>query len=158
MAREHLFKATLAWTGAVHGGTTSYEAYSREYTFSIEGKPPLRGSAAGPYRGDESLPNPEDLLLGSVAACHMLSYFAECARSGVVVLSYVDSCTARMAFQEGKMRIVEIVLRPQVSVAPGTDLVKAEALHRTANELCFIANSVRFPIRHEPTIAEGAPG
>jgi organic hydroperoxide reductase OsmC/OhrA len=31
------------------------------------------------------------------------------------------------------------------------DAGRAEALHGRANELCFIANSVNFVVRHEPT-------
>jgi organic hydroperoxide reductase OsmC/OhrA len=29
---------------------------------------------------------------------------------------------------------------------------KAMALHHEANKLCFIANSVNFPVRHEPVV------
>lgn len=31
----------------------------------------------------------------------------------------------------------------------------AAALHATANARCFIANSVNFPVRHEPEISAG---
>jgi organic hydroperoxide reductase OsmC/OhrA len=157
MPREHLFQALTTWTGAAQGPTSSYEAYSREYTFAIEGKPTLTGSAAVPYRGDASLPNPEDLLLAAVSACHLLSYLAECARAGVQVVEYEDQCTATMTFKDGKMRIVEATLRPRVKVAQGTDLDKAESLHQAANEACFIANSVNFPIHHYPEVTEAFP-
>ncbi|MGD0068982.1 MAG: hypothetical protein ABSB76_36820 [Streptosporangiaceae bacterium] len=29
---------------------------------------------------------------------------------------------------------------------------KAAALHHQAHERCFIANSVNFPVRHEPVV------
>jgi organic hydroperoxide reductase OsmC/OhrA len=41
-------------------------------------------------------------------------------------------------------------------VKPGADLAKACALHATAHALCFIANSVNFPVTHEPSIREQA--
>lgn len=157
MAREHLFRSLLRWTGARTGGTTSYAEYSREYEIDIEGKPTITGSAAGPYRGDESLPNPEDMLLAAVSACHCLSYLALCAREGIVVTGYQDQALAKMTFQDGKMRIVEAQLRPDVTVAAGTDLDRANHLHEQANAECFIANSVRFPIHHEPTVTEEEP-
>ena len=35
----------------------------------------------------------------------------------------------------------------------GPDMVaKARELHHEANEKCFIARSVNFPVRHEPEI------
>ncbi|CAN5625794.1 OsmC family protein [soil metagenome] len=152
MAREHFFEARLDWTGANGGPVRDYEGYSREYRLQMAGKPDLAGSAAVPFRGDGSLPNPEDLLLASVAACHLLSYLAECARAGMVVMAYEDECTARMTFHDGKMRIVEAHLKPRVRVSPESDLSKAESLHERAHEVCFIANSVAFPIHCEPTI------
>ncbi|MGV3614629.1 MAG: OsmC family protein [Fimbriimonas sp.] len=149
MAAEHHFRAHLVWTGALNGPTTDYASYSREYEFRVEGKPTLTGSAAGPFRGDERLHNPEDLLLAAVSACHMLSYFALCARAGIAVMAYEDDATALMTFRDGKMRIVEATLRPQVTLAAGSDLEKAEALHARANAECFIASSVNFPVHHE---------
>ncbi len=148
MATEHLFEATTRWTGARVSPTTSYRAYSREYTFDVPGKPLLTGSAATPYLGDGSLHNPEDLLLAAVSACHMLSYLARCARAKIAVLDYSDQCTAVMRIKDGKMRIVEATLQPFVTVAEGTDIELARELHHEAHAECFIANSVNFPIHH----------
>lgn len=152
MAHEHFFRSRLEWTGAAQGPTADYESYSREYRVSIEGKPDLTGSAAVPFRGDGSLPNPEDLLLAAVSACHCLSYLALCARAGISVVAYEDDATAIMKFSEGKMRITEATLRPRVTLAPGSDEAKALALHERANAECFIASSVNFPVRHEPAL------
>ncbi len=155
MGREHIFKATTTWTGASQGPTKDYASYSREYLIEIEGKPDIKASAAVPYRGDGSLHNPEDLLLGAVAACHMLSYLALAALAGIQVVDYVDESSATMAIKDGKMRFTEATLRPRVTVAAGTDLEKAEALHTKANQECFIASSVNFPVHHEATTIEG---
>jgi organic hydroperoxide reductase OsmC/OhrA len=152
MAREHLFRAHTVWTGAAKGAVVDYASYSREYTFAVEGKPTLTGSAAGAYRGDESLPNPEELLLAAVSACHLLSYLALCARAGISVVAYEDTCTATMTFKDGKMRIVEALLCPVVTLAPGADAARALALHEEANAECFIANSVNFPVLHRPLV------
>jgi organic hydroperoxide reductase OsmC/OhrA len=40
-----------------------------------------------------------------------------------------------------------------VTVADASMTDAATAAHAQANEWCFIANSVNFPVRHEPTIA-----
>src|SRR6185437_2300385 len=143
---EHIFQARTTWSGAGAGPTSSYEAYSREYLVEIEGKANLKGSAAPAYRGDPSLHNPEDLLLAALSTCHMLSYLALAAMAGIKVTSYVDDCSATMTFKDGKMRFVETTLKPRVTVAVGTDLEKAESLHERANQECFIANSVNFPV------------
>jgi organic hydroperoxide reductase OsmC/OhrA len=47
------------------------------------------------------------------------------------------------------------MLRPRVSVAPGTDLARAAALHEKAGEQCFIAASCNFPVCHQPVVELG---
>lgn len=152
MPKEHIYKTQLVWTGASQGSTSSYESYSREYTVTIEGKPPLVGSADPTYRGNPALHNPEDLLVISLASCHMLSYLALCARAGIQVMAYSDEAVGKMARQAGKIRFTEVVLHPRVAIAVGDDLEKARSLHHNAHDECFIANSVAFPVRNEPIV------
>ena len=100
--KAHVYAGVAEWTGARHGGTTSYDAYSRECTFAIDGKPVLHGSADVPFRGDPQLYNPEDLLLCALSTCHLLSYLAVCARAGIVVTAYRDAATGTMTFAGGR--------------------------------------------------------
>lgn len=156
MAPIHHFACRLAWTGAADGPTTSYRGYSRAYRLDFDGKPSLEGSAAPPFRGDGRLHNPEDMLVGALSACHCLSYLALSARANVIVVAYEDEATGRMELvgegEERGLAFVEVILRPAVVVAPGTDLGTAERLHERAHAECFIARSVAFPVRNEPTV------
>src|SRR4028118_947063 len=149
MTKQHLYRINTVWTGASKGSTSSYDAYSREYAINIEGKPPFVGSADPTFRGDASLYNPEDLLLMALSACHMLSYLALCARAGIRVVSYSDAATGKMAQKNGKIRFTEVILHPLVTIEAGDDLEKARSLHDNAHHVCFIANSVNFPVLHE---------
>jgi organic hydroperoxide reductase OsmC/OhrA len=149
--KAHLYAAVVEWTGAAAGGTSAYAAYSREYTCAIPGKPLIRGSADVPFRGDALLHNPEDLLVAALAACHLLSYLAECARAGIVVTAYTDDALGTMTFGDRKLRFTDVLLRPRVTIAAG-DETKALALHERAHAECFIANSVNFPVRLEATV------
>jgi organic hydroperoxide reductase OsmC/OhrA len=146
MAHMHHFSARLTWTGAAKGATSSYESYSRDHLIEVPGKPLLPGSADAVFRGDSSRHNPEDLLVASLAACHMLTYLAEAARAGVHVVAYADDASGTMQLHNGKMRFTEVSLRPQVVIATDSDLAQAKRLHQQAHEDCFIANSVNFPI------------
>ena len=146
MAQTHHFSAKLTWTGAAKGVTSSYESYSRDYVIDVPGKSPLPGSADKVFRGDSSRHNPEDLLVMSLSACHMLTYLAEAARAGVHVVAYADEASGTMQLHDGKMRFTEVSLRPQVVIAAGSDAAQATQLHDKAHEHCFIANSVNFPV------------
>ena len=52
----------------------------------------------------------------------------------------------------GGGRITEVVLKPQV-VVRGTNKELALNLHEQAHQMCFIANSVNFPVHCEAAIA-----
>jgi organic hydroperoxide reductase OsmC/OhrA len=148
----HVFQCRLVWTGATPEGTASLDTYSRTYRVDFEGKPSLIGTAAPAFRGDPSLHNPEDLLVAALSACHCLTYLALCARAGIRVLSYEDDASGTMQREGGVIRFTEATLHPRVTVAAGTDLERARALHERAHAECFIANSVNFPVRNEPAI------
>jgi organic hydroperoxide reductase OsmC/OhrA len=148
----HHFACRLAWTGAAQGGTKAYDGYSREVRMDIDGKEPLPMSAAPNFRGDASLWNPEDALVAALSSCHFLSYAALCARSGVEVIAYEDSATGTMDRVDGVTRFTEVMLRPHVTISAGSDANKARSLHARAHEICFIASSVAFDVKHEATI------
>jgi organic hydroperoxide reductase OsmC/OhrA len=153
MSQEHIYRIKMAWTGASQSPT-----YSREWTVEIEGKPSFVGSADPTFLGDSSLYNPEDLLVMALSSCHMLSYLALCARAGIRVLSYSDEAIGKMGKQNGKMGFIEVILYPKVVIEAidDLDLEKARSLHKNAHRVCFIANSVSFPVLHEPTILDSS--
>ena len=158
MAEVHEFRVATTWSGAAAGPTADYRSYSREYLVAVDGKPPLRGSADPAFRGDAGFHNPEDLLVAALSACHLLSYLALCARAGVRVVAYADAATGIMKLADGKMRFTEVTLNPRVLIEAGSDEAKARELHDAAHELCFIANSVNFPVRHAASVAEAGDG
>ncbi|MEO8196973.1 MAG: OsmC family protein [Thermoanaerobaculia bacterium] len=150
---EHRYRAHLTWEGNHGDGTADYATYGREHVVRIDGEPDLGGSADPAFRGDPSRHNPEDLLLAALSACHMLSYLALCARIRIVVTAYEDRAVGTMR-EDGKGggRFVEVVLRPVVTIADEGKRAKAETLHARAHELCFIAASCNFPVRHEAAV------
>src|SRR5271156_5905954 len=144
--REHRYGATIVWIGAGAGSTATYGSYSREHSVAFEGKQStLRGSADPAFRGDATLVNPEELLVASLAACHMLAYLALCARAGIELVSYVDRAHGTMSERGGAGRFVSVTLRPDVRIVREADRLRAVSLHDEARAECFIANSVNFP-------------
>lgn len=150
---EHGYRIELEWTGDLGEGTSGPRAYRRSHVVRAEGKlHEITGSADRVFHGDRERWNPEELLLAALADCHMLSYLYAAARRGVVVRGYTDAASATLREDgRGGGSIVEAVLRPHVVVADAAMLETADALHAEAAALCFIASSVAFPIRHEPT-------
>jgi len=155
MPKEHRYTVTVDWTGNQGTGTSAYKAYARAHEIRSAGKPAIPGSADPAFRGDPARYNPEELLVASLATCHMLWYLHLCAVGGIVVTAYVDRPEGTMVEEaDGGGRFTRLVLKPEVTVTPGADLTKARALHAEAHKLCFIARSVNFPVAHEPSFRE----
>lgn len=150
---EHAYALTCRWTGDKGEGTGGYRAYGRDHLITVAGKPPISGSADPAFLGDPSKLNPEELLLASVSACHMLWYLHLCADAGLVLRSYEDSAEARMAEKKGEGgAFTGALLQPRCRFEPGADKALARGLHEEAHARCFIARSVNFPIHVEPVI------
>lgn len=150
-SRDHTYTVTVTWTGNTGAGTASYRGYQRAHEVIVHGKPKIPASSDPAFRGDPARYNPEELLVASLSACHMLWYLHLCSDAGIVVQAYQDIAEGVMIEGiDGGGRFKEVVLQPEVTLAPGADLERARALHRDAHRKCFIANSVNFPVRHEP--------
>lgn len=148
----HKYEATIIWTGNEGKGTSDYNAYDRSHAVIIENKADILGSSDPAFKGDRTKHNPEELLVASLSACHMLWYLHLCAEAGVIVIDYIDYASGIMTgTSNGGGHFTEVTLHPVVTVADETMLDKANELHKKANELCFIANSVKFPVHHKPS-------
>lgn len=153
MAGEHTYEVTVRWTGNRGEGTRSYTGYGRDHEVEAVGKPVILGSADPAFRGDATRFNPEELLVASLSQCHMLWYLHLCAQAGVIVVDYIDSARGTLRLgPDGRGAFSEVVLAPRVTVTTAEAADIAWGLHRRAYELCFIANSVSFPVRHEPQV------
>jgi organic hydroperoxide reductase OsmC/OhrA len=156
MNGTHNYSLTTKWTGNRGQGTTGYRDYDRSHTISINNKPDIFGSSDTAFRGDATKHNPEDMLLASISACHMLWYLHLCADAGIVVTDYTDNATGIMQESAGGGgRFTEVTLHPVVTITNVSMIDKANSLHAKANEKCFISNSVNFPVMHEPVCKAG---
>ncbi|MFF2556863.1 OsmC family protein [Nocardia sp. NPDC058058] len=141
---EHRYEVEVTWSGA----TTGYRDYTRNHELLAEGRPAIPATSDPKFRGDKTRWNPEQLLVASLSDCHMLWYLHLCAEAGVVVTGYHDTAVGVMDDERFQL----VTLRPRVTVRDAGMIDAAQQLHGEAHKRCFIANSVNFPVAHEPTI------
>jgi organic hydroperoxide reductase OsmC/OhrA len=68
-----------------------------------------------------------------------------------VVTDYRDEATGMLRLnRDGSGQFERVTLRPRVTLADGGQAELAARLHHEANQVCFIARSVNFPVEHEP--------
>jgi organic hydroperoxide reductase OsmC/OhrA len=149
----HRYLTTCSWRGSTGDG---YDAYDRRHTTSLPPTDAVLALSSDPaFGGDAALANPEQLLVLAASSCQLLSFLAVAARARVDVIAYDDTAEGVMP-DARHSSITEIVLRPRITVASGTDHERIVHLCEVAHRECFIANSLRTDITVEPTI-EYAP-
>lgn len=152
MNNDHRYTVSLEWTGNRGTGTSGYRDYGREHTVRAAGKPDIDGSSDRIFHGDADRWNPEEMLLGALTQCHLLSYLHVAADRGVVVTGYTDDSVATLrTTADGGGHFTSVTLRPVVTIS-SADVELALSLHHEASLKCFIANSMNFPVGHEPRI------
>ena len=149
------YTCRISWTGNRGQGTHTYRGYDRSWNVETPGKPIISCSNDPLLGGDPSLANPEDLLLCSLAACHMLWYLHLASDAGVVVMGYQDNPKGIGELEPGGAgRFVEVCLHPRITLAENSDHVLADALHARIHDVCFIARSMNFPVTYAASYVE----
>jgi organic hydroperoxide reductase OsmC/OhrA len=158
VTRSHRYHLGLEWTGNTGTGTATYRGYERSHVLRAPTKPDVPGSSDAVFRGDPARWNPEELLVASLSACHMLVYLHQAALAGVVVTAYTDEPVGEMLEDDhdsGQFRLV--LLQPTVTITDPSMVGAAEQLHTVAHDKCFIASSMNFPVTHEGRIIVEPP-
>ncbi len=137
---ETIHRAGVSWDGGEGEDDRAHQV--------LLGAQSLPSSSALEFGGDDTRSNPETLLVGALSSCHMLWFLGLARKRGFEVASYEDDAEATL---DGK-RFTRATLRPTVRWAGDPPAPEAiEELHRRSHELCFISNSVEFPVEVDPS-------
>lgn len=151
--KTHRYSLSVTWTGNTGAGTRDYRSFERRHEIVAQGKPVLPASSDPAFRGDPSRYNPEEMLVASLSSCHMLWYLHLASEAGIVVTAYRDEPVGTMEEgADGGGAFTDVLLRPTVTAQAGANAAIGSELHHRAHALCFIAKSVNFPVRCEPTL------
>lgn len=151
--KKHLYQVNIEWTGNLGAGTVTYRGYSRDHEIRVENKKVILASSDPSFRGDPTRYNPEELFVASLSQCHMLWFLHLCSEEGIVVTNYIDLAEGIMEeSSDGGGHFTEVILKPQVTISSDEKINSIESIHHRANQLCFIANSCNFKVKHEGVV------
>jgi organic hydroperoxide reductase OsmC/OhrA len=153
------YRATSDWS--LKGGEDFAKGrYSRGHSLVFGSGVKVPGTASHQVVGArwavEGAVDPEEMLVGAINTCHMLSFLHIAREAGFVVTAYRDAAVGEMTRREdGEMWVSKVTLHPQVTYAGRQPTpAEREALHEKAHHICFIANSVKTEIVVEEVAAE----
>jgi organic hydroperoxide reductase OsmC/OhrA len=84
---------------------------------SSPGKPEIQVGSPPEFRGEPGVWTPEDMFVGSLNACLMLTFLAFADRKGLGLVAYETSAEGSLEHVEGRYRITEVAVRPRVVVS-----------------------------------------
>ena len=136
--------------------------YSRGHSLTFGSGVEVPGTASHHVVGNkwsvEGAVDPEEMLVGAINTCHLLTFLHIAREAGFAVTSYRDEAEGVMEKREdGEMWVSRVVLRPQITYEgrrPTSE--EAHVLHEKAHHMCFIANSVKTEVvveEREPEVA-----
>jgi peroxiredoxin-like protein len=134
---------------ALSGGPAGYAR------LAAAGIPALPTAPPAEYDGPGDAWSPEHLLLAAVETCFLFTLRAV-ARASKLDFSRLElDAIGSVDRQEGVTRFTDIVLRPRLTVAPGTDHDRALRILEKSERTCLVSRSLSTPIRLEATILYG---
>jgi organic hydroperoxide reductase OsmC/OhrA len=92
--------------------------------------------------------DPEQMLVGSISACHMLTFLHMARNADFVISRYRDEAVGVMEKNAaGRVAVTKVTLHPEIAYEGRRPTPEeADKLHHEAHEECFIANSVTTEI------------
>ena len=119
-------------------------------TLSSAGVPDLDTAPPLEFDGPGDAWSPEQLLLGAVEACFVLTFRAIARASKIEFTSLAVDAEGIVDREDGRTRFTEIVLRPRVSLPAGEDPVRVRRALEKAERGCLVSASLGTPVRVEP--------
>jgi organic hydroperoxide reductase OsmC/OhrA len=128
------YKAKTAWSSGRRG------------TLSALGKPNIVVGSPPEFKGRPDIWAPEELLVGSVNTCLMLTFLTLAQAKGLVPLGYQSEAEGLLENVEGKYRITEVTVRPRVTLNDTAELGRAREIMESVEAQCFISNSIKSKV------------
>ncbi|HEY2356354.1 MAG TPA: OsmC family protein [Phenylobacterium sp.] len=152
------YRATSEWALEA-GGDFPNGRYSRGHSLVFGSGVEVPGTASHHVVGNKwsvaGAVDPEEMLVGSINTCHMLTFLHIAREAGFVVTRYRDEAEGVMTKRDdGEMWVSKVILRPEITYE-GRRPTPAERdqMHEKAHHMCFIANSVKTEIVVEEVVA-----
>jgi organic hydroperoxide reductase OsmC/OhrA len=156
-----------AGIGDFHGAKESSQA------FSLEGQNPLEfrvaryafGSGKAEHHrghppeftGERQIWAPEELLVGSLNTCMMLTFLTLAQAQGLTPVGYESEAEGSLENVEGKYHMTEVEVRPHVTLKSEAELEPARKTMESVEAHCFIANSINAKVTLTPEFVVAPP-
>jgi len=139
------YKAKTTWSSARRG------------MLSAAGRPDVIVGSPPEFKGDPDVWAPEELLIGSLNTCMMLTFLTLAQAQGLTPVGYESEAEGLLENVEGKYRFTEVTVRPRVTLRSEVELESARKAMEGVEPHCFIANSINARVKLAPELVLAPP-
>jgi organic hydroperoxide reductase OsmC/OhrA len=132
------YKASTTWSSARRG------------TLSAARRPDIIVGSPPEFKGEPDIWAPEELLVGSLNTCLMLTFLTLARARGVTPVGYESEAEGLLENLGGKYRITEVTVRPRVALKSAAELEPARKTMDSVEAQCFISNSINATVNLLP--------
>ena len=139
------YKAKTAWSSARRG------------MLSAAGRPNIVVGSPPEFKGEPDIWAPEELLVGSLNTCMMLTFLTLAQAKDLIPVGYESEAEGLLENVEGKYHITEVTVRPRVALNSEAELEPARKTMESVEAHCFIANSINARVTLTPEFVVAPP-
>jgi len=138
--KSFTYKTSTSWTDGKAGLLAS------------EGKPTMKISSPPEFRGESGNWTPEDMFVGAVEVCHMVTFLTFAAKKELPIVSYRSHANGVLEFVDNDYRFTRIVIFPTIVVAGSAAEADVHTTLREAHAHCLVTNSIASIVEINPTL------
>lgn len=122
----------------------------------MPGKPEMEVGSPPEFKGEPGVWSPEELLVGALNACLMLTFVSLAQNKGIQFVAYESAAEGLLENVDGKYRITEVSVQPSVILKSQADLEPARTVMAAVEQNCFISNSITASVKLAPQFRVGS--
>lgn len=96
--------------------------------------------------------SPEHLFVAAVNSCLMTTFLAIAANSKLEFISFTSKGTGKLAMENGKYRMTEVILEPILTIPDSNQSDRAKRILEKSEAACLISNSINSTITFLPQV------
>jgi organic hydroperoxide reductase OsmC/OhrA len=125
---------------------------------SIPGKPEVTVGSPPEFKGEPGIWSPEELLVGALNACLMLTFVSLAQTKRVQFIGYESAADALLENVDGRYQITEVSVQPSLTLKTQADLEAARTIMGEVERHCFISNSIKAKVKLAPQLRVAGEG
>ncbi len=116
------------------------------------GKPNIIVGSPPEFKGKPDNWAPEELLVGSVNTCILLTFLTLAQGRGLIPAAYESEADGLLENVDGKFQITAVTIRPRITVKSQADVEPIRDAIEGAESRCFMSNSVKAKVTVVPEV------